>query len=192
MSVRCCVVFVVLGSVLAGCGSVTPVSPSPSPTWECTPEAGGTPYPCGEVAFDRMKASDELYAQAEPIARAYLAEDIATKRDPHHTLSPEVSAKLSGTMVRALATYAQSLLHDNEWVDGPNPPVVWVRRNVGLSKYGSVVSMNACVDWTGSRWYFDGQPSLAAGRATYSMYFGPAGADMKLIVVDEQEGDQPC
>ena len=54
----------------------SPSSPvaSPTPTFLCTPEAGGDASPCSEAQYDEMKAKDALYEEAEAVFREMLAE----------------------------------------------------------------------------------------------------------------------
>lgn len=63
---------------LAACGPTpptpAPTPPAPQPTFQCTPEAGGTPAPCEQREFDDMRAKDALCAEAEGVARQLYAE----------------------------------------------------------------------------------------------------------------------
>lgn len=63
-------------ALLAGC--VQPAEPTPSasptPTFLCTPEAGGAEAPCSEADYRKMKEKDALYAEAEQVYRKYKAE----------------------------------------------------------------------------------------------------------------------
>ena len=69
------IVPLVAASVLAGCQhSPAPRTPSPAPTYACTPEAGGSPYPCNELQHKQQKDLDALYTEAEAVNTKLRAE----------------------------------------------------------------------------------------------------------------------
>lgn len=43
--------------------------PHLSPTYQCVPEAGGDPVPCGPIEYEQAQARDALYAEAEAVYR---------------------------------------------------------------------------------------------------------------------------
>ena len=47
---------VLVALTLVGCTTASPASPTPTaqPSPSCTPEAGGTPYPCGQAENEQM------------------------------------------------------------------------------------------------------------------------------------------
>ena len=47
-------------------------SPVATPTYMCTPEAGGDQAPCTQIAYEKMKARDALYTEAETVYRDFL------------------------------------------------------------------------------------------------------------------------
>ena len=54
--------------ILVGCTPTSPpTTPAPTPTFMCTPEAGGAEAPCSQQDYDKMKAKDEQYAEAEKV-----------------------------------------------------------------------------------------------------------------------------
>ena len=70
---------VVLACLLAGCQPPAP-SPTPVPSYRCTPEAGGAEFDCTQHQYDEMVAKDKLYAEAEAVYRKFLAEDVRILR----------------------------------------------------------------------------------------------------------------
>ncbi len=67
--------------ILVGCTPTSPpTTPAPTPTFMCTPEAGGAEAPCSQQDYDKMKAKDEQYAEAEKVYREYLAEYVRVMR----------------------------------------------------------------------------------------------------------------
>ena len=58
--------------ILVGCTPTSPpTTPAPTPTFMCTPEAGGAEAPCSQQDYDKMKAKDEQYAEAEKVYREF-------------------------------------------------------------------------------------------------------------------------
>jgi hypothetical protein len=70
---------VVLACLLAGCQPPVP-SPTPVPSYRCTPEAGGAEFDCTQHQYDEMVAKDKLYAEDEAVYRRFLVEDIRIMR----------------------------------------------------------------------------------------------------------------
>lgn len=85
-------------AVLAGCTTVTQptATPTNSPTYLCTPEAGGTPLPCGPIEAEQAEKRDALYAEAETVYRRFWTESQRLELDP----APSVTRKLSSQMRR--------------------------------------------------------------------------------------------
>ena len=54
-------------AILTACTPVAQptLTPTSSPTYLCTPEAGGTPLPCGPIEAEQAEKRDALYADAE-------------------------------------------------------------------------------------------------------------------------------
>ena len=149
-------VLVALASALliAGCTPAANPTPSktpvPSPTFQCTPEAGGTPAPCDQRAHETMLAKDALYAEAAQLIPKFIAADAAQRADIRRaTVTPEIKSMVS-------ESYAQDLADDYATIraDGnslrPAPRTRLLARLAALSKGGSVVAMQACVDWSAS------------------------------------------
>lgn len=131
---------------VVGCAPVQPTTvPTPSPT--CTPEAGGTPYPCTRYNYDQMLAKDKLYAEAEAVYRNLLAEDERIKRaggavQPTQVLLDNATGAYLDAAVKVYGNYRS---HGTVAVGGKFR-LAYLRRAPGISRAGSVVALDACVD----------------------------------------------
>ena len=164
------------GLVLAGCQSAPP-APAPTPTFTCTPEAGGDPFPCSQFQHDEMVAKDALYAEAEAVYRRFLAEDVRIMRaggvsEPTKVLlETTTGAFLDGS----LADYRQ-FVHDGTHAEGSEPRLVSLTRLPGVSLGGSEVAMRACQDGRSLRFLQDGlevgRGQLVEGKVFFSRVRG--------------------
>ena len=169
-------VLVALASALliAGCTPAANPTPSktpvPSPTFQCTPEAGGTPAPCDQRAHETMLAKDALYAEAAQLIPKFIAADAAQRADIRRaTVTPDLKALVTDDFAETLTTYYEIWLNDD--VSLPQAPVVSVpQRLPGLTKEGSAVAMRVCVDWSGSSTYKGGK-AVAPGPRLMSDFF---------------------
>lgn len=128
--------------------STPPPSPvAPTPTFSCTPEAGGAAYECSQFDYEQMVAKDKLYAEAEAVYRKFFAEDERIYRaggvdEPTPVLLETTTGKyLSDSM----GLY-QGLLKHKARITSGAPHLVAITRLPGVSRDGSLVSISACVD----------------------------------------------
>ena len=123
---------------------------TPSPTFACTPEAGGSPYPCSSADYQEMKRKDALYAEAERVFRRLIAEDERVARiGGSDELTPEYKALLGSPELRKQQlAILRSNKSDQVVGKGGKFDVKWLRRLPGNSVEGSEVSLSACVDMT--------------------------------------------
>ena len=141
-----------LVTALSSCTTPAPTTtPStPSPTFACTPEAGGSPYPCSSADYQEMKRKDALYAEAERVFRRLIAEDERVARiGGSDELTPEYKALLgSPELQKQQLEVLKSSKRDRVIGTGGSFVLSWVRRVPGISVEGSAVRMRACVDMT--------------------------------------------
>lgn len=175
------------GLALAGCQSAPP-APAPTPTFTCTPEAGGDPFPCSQFQHDEMVAKDALYTEAEAVYRRFLAEDVRIMRaggvsEPTKVL---LETTTGAFLEDALLDYRQ-LKRDGTTARGEDPDLVWVRREPGKSKMGSQVAMSTCVDGRGLE-FRQADRAIGTGRIARDVtYFSRVKGDLKVIGADGEQ-----
>lgn len=180
---------VVLACLLVGCVPPAPI-PSPTPSYRCTPEAGGAEFECSQHQFDEMVAKDKLYAEAEDVYRRFFAEDVRILRlgglnDP----SPVLLETSSGAFLDDSMDYYRSLKKEQTRLVGGEIRLISLARAIGISKGDSVVAMKACIDATTTSMETDGKPAGRGRSGTDVLYFGPAGGPLRIQGADGAEGD---
>lgn len=171
-------------SFVAGCSPAVAPTPTPSPTYQCVPEAGGDPLPCGPIEFEASQRRDALYAEAEAVYRRYWAE----LRRVETMVNPEVTAELesvTGGPFRDVVSQLVPQLGDSQRISGDSP-IVWMKRLVGLERSGSIVSLEVCTDERESRFKNpEGEP--LPGRAIQRrVYFGRDVGQEALRIIDSE------
>jgi hypothetical protein len=129
---------------LAGC---TPADPAGQPTYSCTPEAGGTPFPCYKVQRDEYDKLDALYAEAEAVYRTQAAEDERISRAGGvDEATPVMLQTLSGAALTQNLDVYRALKRDHIHMEGGAYQVVWIKRRPEKLLPGMVVAIQVCVD----------------------------------------------
>ncbi|PKQ31258.1 MAG: hypothetical protein CVT62_10030 [Actinobacteria bacterium HGW-Actinobacteria-2] len=130
--------------LVAGCA---PADPAGQPTYSCTPEVGGTPYPCYKVQRDELNKLDALYAEAEAVYRTQAAEDERISRAGGvDEATPVMLETLSGTALTQTLDFYRSLKRDRIHMEGGAYQVVWIKRQPEKLKPGMAVAIQVCVD----------------------------------------------
>ncbi len=185
----------VLALVLVGCIGQTPVSPSPSPapTFRCTPEAGGSEAPCSDQQYQEMKAKDALYAEAEQVYRTYQAEFLKVIRaGGADKLTPGLEAVLGSDDARKSAlSQLRTFKKRNVSIKGPGVQIVSVVRRPGLVRADSLVSMDFCVDSRSTRIYRNSKLVAAGSLGVETTYFGRVSNRLKITYI-HGEGVDSC
>lgn len=175
------------GFVLAGCQPAMP-TPSPVPSWRCTPEAGGDEFDCSQRQYDEMVAKDKLYAEAEAVYRRFLAEDLRISRAGGTDVATDelLATTASDFLARALDGYRRDKAERLTVADGTRV-VVSLERMAGVSKAGSLIAMRACLDASSVEVYRAGK-YLGRGLITVDdLYFGEVDDQLRLIGADGKE-----
>lgn len=194
-------VAVLAAAVLAGCQPTTPTPPSPTtpvqsptsvptPTYLCTPEAGGDEAPCSEIEYEEMKAKDALYAEAEAVYREFFAENIRISRAGGAAEPTEVLLRTThGFYLDDVLSLFRSQRERGIHAKGEDPTIVTAKRLVGQSKGGSIVALAICVDAT--RWsFYRGTEWVSDGAvAVDDTYFSRVNGVLKMIGADGREVD---
>ena len=167
--------------------SSSPASPVPTPTYLCTPEAGGEETPCSQRQYDEMKAKDALYAEAETVYREFFAESVRISRDggvdqPTQTLLDTTAGDYLDNMMDIFI----SLHNRGVRAEGKDPRLT-IARLPGVSKAGSIVALTVCVD--AREWaFFTGSEQTSQGRVGIDeVHFARFDRDLKIIGADGRE-----
>lgn len=185
--------------VLAGCQPAAPpatptssptsepasTAPVPTPTYLCTPEAGGDEAPCSQLEYDEMKAKDALYAEAEEVFREYFAENIRISRAGGVTEPTEVMIRTThGFQLEDSLNLFRSLRARELRAEGSDPVIARIERLVGQSKAGSIVALQVCVDARGWGFYRGKKLVTAGAVAEDDTYFARIDGALKIIGAD--------
>lgn len=136
----------VLTLLATGCTTPTPAavttSPSPQPTFRCTPATGGDDYLCHEDEYDRMVARDARYAEAERVYRrsVELLHLLAERRQP---LDDELGSLLTGDYLASTTERLELLTSAGVTVSG-TAEVAWVRRATDAAD-PAAIALDVCV-----------------------------------------------
>ncbi len=161
--------------------SASSVSPVPTPTYQCTPEAGGEATPCTQIHYEEMKAKDRLYAEAEAVYREYFAENIRISRDGGVAEPTDVILRTTAGKVQdAVMEVFRSMEERGVRAEGDDPTLT-IERAVGISREGSIVALEVCADASGWAFY-SGKELASKGRpALERVYFARSDQLLKMI-----------
>ena len=150
MPVRCGAVVAAVAVVLV-CAGCVPQAPGPlpqaTPSFSCTPVAGGTPYPCYENQYQETAAQNKLYEQAEAVFRKFNAENeriyrAGGVREP----TPVILETTTGKALDSAMSNYQDLLNDGIRLVSGNSRVAWIKRIPDLVQDGSEATIEVCSD----------------------------------------------
>ncbi|MDQ7991276.1 MAG: hypothetical protein AAGC63_00755 [Propionicimonas sp.] len=167
-----------------------PASPSAAatPTFLCTPEAGGAESQCTQAQYDEMKAKDALYAEAEAVFREYFAENIRISRAGGIEEPTEVMLRTThGAYLADTLRLFKNLRRENLRARGDDPQIVRITRLPGRSKAGSEVALRVCVDATHWAFYSGGRLSTRGIVAEDETYFGRIDGRLLIIGADGKD-----
>jgi len=189
---RLAVATAVAACLLTGCQPATTPTPSPAPSYSCTPEAGGDEFSCSQHQYDEMVAKDKLYAEAEQVYRTFFAEDSRILRRGGISEPTEViKATTTGDFLENSMDYYKSLKRQRATLVGGEIELTRLERAPGVSKGGSVVALRACIDATSTRIFIRGKDSGPGRLGVDILYFGRVDGVLKILGADGKE-DQPC
>lgn len=178
---------VVAACLLTGCVPPVP-TPSPLPSYRCTPEAGGAEFDCSQKQYDDMVAKDKLYAEAEAVYRRFLAEDVRIAREGGVS---EPTEELLATATGAFLDDVLAGYRDDKGqgitIRGGDRIIKSLARLPGVAKAGSSVALRVCVDST-SVDVFRAEQRVGSGLITSDdLYFGRADGVLKILGADGKE-----
>lgn len=138
-------------SMLTACARPTIPPPAPSPTYQCIPEAGGAPMPCGPIEYEQAQARDALYAEAEAAYQRYWEESIDAEQQDGNGIPAGIREIIAGKFL----TYEEELWTREKRsvrVGGKDPALVRMGRAPGLSRDGSSATLLVCWDASQTRY----------------------------------------
>ena len=188
---RAAVATAILGLLLGCTPAPTVTTPAPTPTFACTPEAGGTPKPCSQAEYDAMVKKDALYAEAEQLYRRLFAEETRLdKLGGAKKATPELEAILAETMLDQTVALQRENLTEEYSFKGTQT-LDWIKRAPGVEIRGSLVAVAACRDATKVKLYRGGKyvgNGQAGTETVFAKYFD---GQLKLFTVNF-EGAPSC
>ena len=190
--VRSLLIALVALGLLAACTPAPAVTVSPTPVLQCTPESGGTPAPCSKTDYDAMVAKDALYAEAEAVYRKYFAEDVAMIRlGGADALTPGlIETTMGDFQAQSLDLYRSWKQRGYRMTSG-DFVIAYIRRNVGESVGGSLVSLLVCADGSSAKLVEGGQPNAGTNLFLMGKYFfARDGAALKIAGSKEKAGTE--
>lgn len=171
--------------LVAGCA---PADPAGQPTYSCTPEVGGTPYPCYKVQRDELNKLDALYAEAEAVYRKYLAEDERISRAGGvDEATPVMLETLSGTALAQSLEGYRSLKQDHTRIEGGAMRLAWVQRRPEKLVGGMAVAIQVCVDGSSARLVQAESKAVSIGYLSGELQLARDGAVLKIALADGEE-----
>ena len=164
--------------------SVGPVIPA-TPEYHCTPDGSQTAAPCTEAEYRAQLERDQQYAEAEAIYRKMVAADADLFRrglPADESVLQYVSGRAKEAVIAGHATGDRSIAGDLE--------IRWVRRLPGVSREGSVVALETCVD-NSSVEIRGADGSTGFGTVgTENVYFVDIDGTLKAVYIDYLEVEQ--
>jgi hypothetical protein len=172
-------------TLLTGCTQTSPTPPTPEPSPTCTPEAGGTPYPCTHAEHQQMTTKNNLYTQAETVYRQFFAEDQRIYRaggitDP----TPALLESTTGAFLADSMRIYKALKATKTKVIGDSFVLAWIKREPGPATASSVVTMRSCVDASAAILRSPGEPDQSAGMTSDLLFFAQEKGRLKIQSAD--------
>lgn len=144
------VAFAVVTALLPVAGCVeTPPGPLPqaTPSWSCTPVAGGTPYACYEHQYQQTSAQNKLYEEAEAVYRKFNAEDERIYRLGGVARPTSVLREtLAHEALDSVMTNYEDLRSDGSRLAEGHFATAWIKRQPDNLKAGSIATLWVCND----------------------------------------------
>ena len=175
-------------ALVAGCvPAPTQSASSVAASFQCTPEAGGSPSTCTQPQYDAMKRKDALYAEAEGLYRRYFAEEVRLDRaGGAREATPELKATIAETLLEQTIDIHRQNLEHKVTVQGTQK-LVWLQRRPGLVIRDSIVAIAACRDASGTRIYQAGK-YIGRGPIAIETTFGKLTDEgLRLFTVTSEE-----
>ena len=175
---------IVAACLLTGCQPPAP-TPSPLPSYRCTPEAGGAEFDCSRKQYDDMVAKDKLYAEAEAVYRRFFEEDVRIFREGGITKpTPVLLETTTGDFQADSMALYSSFVKEGRRSVGGDIKLARLDRVPGASKGGSLAALRACVDASTTTTVRTGRSPEKGGFGSDLLYFGRSGGVLKIQGAD--------
>jgi len=178
---------IVAACLLTACQPPAP-TPSPLPSYRCTPEAGGAEFDCSQKQYDDMVAKDKLYAEAEAVYRKFFEEDSRIFRAGGITEpTPALLETTTGAFLEDSMALYRSLHADTRKLVGGTIELTYLGRRPGVAKESSVAAMVACVDARTTAVQEHGKKVGQGQLVQDLLYFGRFEGKLKIQGADGQK-----
>ncbi|MBN9107049.1 MAG: hypothetical protein J0I14_18845 [Propionibacteriaceae bacterium] len=185
------VAFAVVTALLPVAGCVeTPPGPLPqaTPSWSCTPVAGGTPYACYEHQYQQTSAQNKLYEEAEAVYRKYHAEDERIFRlggltEPSQVL---LETTTDAYLREAMAEY-RGLKENHGGLIKGTYGIAWLKPLPDTIRAGFVATLEVCTDVSEATFRGEGGKPYQIGEDNAErLYFVRESELLKIGAADHQ------
>lgn len=172
--------------------STPPPSPvAPTPTFSCTPEAGGAAYECSQFDYEQMVAKDKLYAEAEAVYRKFAAEDERILRaGGANEATPILLLTATGPFLADSLAIYRSMAEKGRHLSGGEVKLVRIERVPDAQKQGSVVAIRVCVDLSSVTIVENGRSIGPGVKGSDLLYFIREGG--RLMILGADGSTKPC
>jgi len=184
---RLAVATVVAACLLTGCQPAATPTPSPAPSYSCTPEAGGDEFSCSQHQYDEMVARDKLYAEAEQVYRTFFAEDSRIYQEGGLDAPSQVILDTTtGDFFTDSMDLYRTLKKTKTTVQG-EIRLVSLDRVPGAAKSGSLVALRSCVDGSETTIHSAGSPTEKGNFGSDLLFFVRADGVLKIASAEGEE-----
>lgn len=181
--------------LLTGCNPPTPPTPAPpTPTFMCTPEAGGPEASCSQSEFDKMKARDAEYAEAEKVYRKFIAEYVRVMKSGGGTkLTPDLDRLLGNKELKAAMLKRMKIYKEQGFrLVGPGLTIESIVRLAGRVAGDSVVAMSFCLGAKGMATYRGSENQGSWAPSKEEVFFKRSGQGGLVIADSSTESVRSC
>lgn len=182
--------------VLAGCATQpeaprTP-GPAPSPTYSCTPDAGGAPVPCTPEQYTEQTRINLLYAEATKNYQRYFTEYVRLLRaGGTDKATPALTAVAGGPYLEAQLTYLRQLQQLGGRIGPGDIAVVRQNRFPGATSRGYDIALATCIDSRAAP-LLQGEQVLKQGRVVASTVYFKRDAGVLKLWDGEEKPVESC
>ena len=142
------------------------------PTYSCTPETGGAPFPCYKAQWELYQKQDRLYTEAETVYRKFIAEEERIFRIGGVTkLTPVLEETTTGNFQKYRLKRYLDMGKTRTHLTGGTFVVAWIKRKPAALEPGSAVALDICVEGSAATFQARGQADWAAANTRDTFQF---------------------
>lgn len=178
-------VVVTLG--LAGCSAAPPTpqapeaNPTPTPTYYCTPDAGGEPTECSPEAYAEQERLNVLYDEATKNYQRFFNEQVKLlRRGGAEKASANLLAVAGGPYLDATVTNLRRMKELGVQAGSGDITLVRMTRSPGATNRGYDVALATCVDGRGAKLLQEGVEVRPGSAYAETVFFKRDGGVLKL------------